>query len=96
MGGGEAIVRTLLKASVVGVHAWRRRGTAGVMDEERGHGRRGAPAWGCGWRRGRWCGTNGDASRGRMGVDVEEEERGAGNGGAWGGRQVCGGLWMGA
>ena len=33
-GGGKAVVRALLKASMVGVQAWRRRGTAGVMDEE--------------------------------------------------------------
>ena len=45
-GGGKAAVRALLKASAVGVQAWRRRGMAGVVDEERGHGRRGAPAWG--------------------------------------------------
>ena len=45
-GGGKAAVRTLLKASAVGVQAWRRRGTVGVVDEERGHGRHGAPAWG--------------------------------------------------
>ena len=54
---------------------------AGVVDEERGHEQRGAPTWGDGRRRGRWRGTNGDASRGCTGVDVEEEERGAGNGG---------------
>ena len=33
-GGGEAAVRVLLKASAVGVQAWRMRGTAGVVDEE--------------------------------------------------------------
>ena len=32
--GGKAAVHALLKASVVGVQAWRRRGTAGVMDKE--------------------------------------------------------------
>ena len=48
--GGKAAVRGLLKASVVGVQAWRRRGTIGVVDEERGHGRRGALAWGGGQR----------------------------------------------
>ena len=55
---------------------------AGVVDEVRGHGRRGALAWDSGRRRGHWCGTNGDASRGRTGVSIEEEECGAGNGGA--------------
>ena len=40
----------LLKASAVGVQAWRRRGTAGVVDEERGHRRCGALAWGGGRR----------------------------------------------
>ena len=49
-GGGKAAVRALLKASAVGVQAWRRRGTAGIMDEEQGHGRHGAPAWGGGRR----------------------------------------------
>ena len=49
---------------------------AGVVDEERGHRRRGAPAWSSQWR-GRCSGM------GRCtGVGVEEEERGAGNGGA--------------
>jgi len=42
--GGKAAVCALLKASVVGVQAWR--GTASVVDEERGHGWRGAPTWG--------------------------------------------------
>jgi len=49
-GGGRAVVRVLLKASAVGAPAWRRRGTTAVVDEERGHGRRGAPAWGGGLR----------------------------------------------
>jgi len=49
-GGGKVAVRALLKASTVGVQAWRRRGTASVVDEERGHGQCGAPAWGGGWR----------------------------------------------
>jgi len=34
VGGGKAAVHALLKASAVGVQAWRRRGTAGVVDEE--------------------------------------------------------------
>ena len=73
-GGGKAAVRVLLKASAVGVQAWRRRGTAGVVDEERGHGRHGAPAWVVDVV-GQW------SSVGRCtGVGVEEEERGAGNG----------------
>ena len=33
-GGEKAAVHVLLKASAVGVQAWRRRGTASVMDEE--------------------------------------------------------------
>jgi len=33
-GGGEAVVRALLKALAVGVQAWRRRGTTSVVDEE--------------------------------------------------------------
>ena len=33
-GGGKAAVRALLKASAVGVQPWRRRGMAGVVDEE--------------------------------------------------------------
>ena len=45
-GGGKAAVRALLKALMVGVQAWRRRGTAGVVDKERGHERHGAPVWG--------------------------------------------------
>ena len=49
-GGGKAAVRALLKASVVGVQAWRRRGTVDIVDEERGHGQRGALAWGSGRR----------------------------------------------
>jgi len=49
-GGGKAVVHVLLKASAVGVQAWRRRGIADVMDEERGHRRRGAWAWGGGQR----------------------------------------------
>ena len=43
-GGGKAAIRALLKASAVGVQAWRRRGTVGVVDEERGHGRHGGVA----------------------------------------------------
>ena len=45
-GGGKAVVCVLLKALAVGVQAWRRRGMAGVVDEERGHGWHGASAWG--------------------------------------------------
>ena len=37
-GGGEAAVRALLKASAVGVQAWRGRGTVDAVDKERGHG----------------------------------------------------------
>ena len=33
-GGGKAIACVLLKALAVGVQAWRRRGMAGVVDEE--------------------------------------------------------------
>ena len=33
-GGAKAIVHALLKASAVGVQAWRRRGTTNVVDEE--------------------------------------------------------------
>ena len=33
-GGGKAAVRALLKASTVGVQVWRRRGMAGIVDEE--------------------------------------------------------------
>ena len=47
-GGGKAAVRALLKASAVEVQEWRRRGTVSVVEEERGHGQRGAPAWGGG------------------------------------------------
>ena len=36
-GGGKAVVHVLLKASAVGLQAWRRKGTVGVVDEERGH-----------------------------------------------------------
>jgi len=37
IGVGIAVVRMLLKASMMGVQAWRRRGTTGIVDEERGH-----------------------------------------------------------
>ena len=33
-GGGKAAVHVLLKASAVGVQAWRRRGTNSIVDEE--------------------------------------------------------------
>ena len=93
MGGGKAIVCVLLKASAVGVQAWRRRGTAGVVDKERGHGWRGAPAWGS--RRHGAVLRRGVVLRrgGCTGVGIEEEERWAGNGGAGRSGRVRGERW---